>query len=546
MKRALKIIGIILALLLAVAIALPFIVNVNSFKPQLESTLTSALGRQVNVGNLGLSILSGSVSAEDLSIADDPAFSKDPFVRAKSLHVGVELMPLIFSKKLKVNELVLDQPEIRLIQTPGGKWNFSSLGGNKPPQKTEPSSSPSMDDLSVNSLAVKDGSLSMGKTNSSKVQTYKDVDITIKNFSSKSQFPFTMTAKLPGDGDMKLNGQAGPIAQDAAETPLSADISVKNLNLATSGFIEPSSGIAGMVDFTGKVNSDGHVAHSTGDLTADKLKLTEKATPSSKTVQLKYAVEHNLAKSAGSISQGDILIGKALAKLTGTYQIQGDTTTLNAKLNGDAMPVDELQAMLPALGVVLPSGSSLQGGALSTNLSITGTSAKPVVTGPIHLENTKLTGFSIGQKLGAISQLVGGIPSGADTLVQNLSSDVQYSSTGIQTQNMNLNIPSLGVVTGSGTMIPGGGALDYKMNANLSGSITTGLAKMAGLGGKGTSVPFFITGTAANPKFEPDVKGLLSGQLKGATSGAGSVGSAVDKLPGLSGIFGGKKKQNKP
>ncbi|HSS95741.1 MAG TPA: AsmA family protein, partial [Terriglobales bacterium] len=474
--RALKIIGILVAVLLVIAIALPFIVNVNSFRPKLESTLTTALGREVKVGNLGLSILSGSVSAEDLSIADDPAFSKDPFVRAKSLHVGVELIPLIFSKKLKVNELVLDQPEIRLIQTPGGKWNFSSIGGEKQPQKSD--SSASMDDLSVSKLAVKDGSLSLGKTNSSKVQTYKDVDITVKNFSSKSQFPFTMTAKLPGDGDLKLDGQAGPIAQDAAETPLQADISVKGLNLATSGFVEPSSGIGGIADFTGKVTSDGHIARSSGDLTANKLKLAEKATPASKTVQLKYAIEHNLAKNTGSITQGDISIGKALAKLTGTYQIQGDVTTLNAKLNGDAMSVDELQAMLPALGVVLPSGSSLQGGTLSTNLSITGTSAKPVITGPIHLENTKLAGFNIGQKLGAISQLVGGVPGGADTVVQNLSSDVQYSPTGIQTQNINLNIPALGVVTGSGTMAPGGGALDYKMTANLSGSVTSSVTKM--------------------------------------------------------------------
>ena len=513
--------------------------NVNSFRPKLESTLTTALGREVKVGNLGLSILSGSVSAEDLSIADDPAFSKDPFVRAKSLHVGVELMPLIFSKKLKVNELILDQPEIRLIQTPGGKWNFSSLGGDKKPQQTETSSSAGMDDLSVNRLAVKDGSISLGKTTSSRVQTYKDVDITVKNFSSKSQFPFTMSAKLPGDGDLKLDGQAGPIAQDAAETPLQADISVKNLNLAASGFVEPSSGIGGIADFTGKINSDGHVARSTGDLTANKLKLAEKATPASKTVQLKYAIEHNLAKNAGTITQGDISIGKAVAKLTGNYQMQGDVTTLNAKLNGDAMPVDELQAMLPALGIVLPKGSSLQGGTLSTNLAITGTSAKPLVSGPIKLVNTKLAGFSIGSKLGAASQLLGGIPSGADTEVQNMSTEVQYATSGIQTQNINLTVPSLGVVTGSGTMSPDG-ALDYKMNASLSGSVTAGLAKMAGLGGKGTNVPFFIRGTSSNPVIEPDVKGLLGGQIKGGLPSGNPADAVKDTL---SGILGGKKKK---
>ena len=94
MNRILKIVGIVVAVLLLVVIALPFLINVNSFRPKLESELTTALGREVKVGNLSLSILSGSVSAEDLSIADDPAYSKDPFIRAKSLKVGVEVMPL--------------------------------------------------------------------------------------------------------------------------------------------------------------------------------------------------------------------------------------------------------------------------------------------------------------------------------------------------------------------------------------------------------------------------------------------------------------------
>src|SRR2546426_8126624 len=69
MKRALKIAGIVVVVLLVIVIALPFLVDVNSFRPRLESELTGALGRQVKVGNLSLSLLSGSVSAEDLSIA---------------------------------------------------------------------------------------------------------------------------------------------------------------------------------------------------------------------------------------------------------------------------------------------------------------------------------------------------------------------------------------------------------------------------------------------------------------------------------------------
>ena len=108
MKRTLKIVGIIVALLIVIAIAIPFFIDANSFRPKIESDLTATLGRQVKVGNLSLSLLSGSVAADDISIADDPAFSKSPFVQAKSLKVGVELIPLIFSKTLNVTEMTLN------------------------------------------------------------------------------------------------------------------------------------------------------------------------------------------------------------------------------------------------------------------------------------------------------------------------------------------------------------------------------------------------------------------------------------------------------
>src|SRR5260370_2662117 len=203
MKRALKIIGIVVAVILLVVIALPFLVNVNSFRPKLESELSSALGRQVKVGNLSLSILSGSVSAEDLSIADDPAYSKDPFIRAKSLKAGVEVMPLIFSKALHVTAVTLDKPEIALLRDASGKWNFSTLGSKseaaaKPRPASGPSSTP---DLSVSKLDVKNGRLSVNRANSSiKPHLYDNVDISVRAVSPKSQFPFTTPANLPPGG----------------------------------------------------------------------------------------------------------------------------------------------------------------------------------------------------------------------------------------------------------------------------------------------------------------------------------------------------------
>src|SRR5262249_818158 len=202
---------------------------------------TNALGRQVKVGDLSLSILSGTVGVQDISIADDPAFSKSPFVTAKSLKVGVELMPLIFSKELNITGIALNRPEINLLKAPNGTWNFSSLSGTgakKSSESTSPGAS-TPKNLSVAKLKIEDGKLIVGKAKSTtKAQVFDEVNVEVTNFSFASQFPFKMTALLPGGGNADVSGKAGPISQqDAAKTPLGASVKLNNMNLATSGFI---------------------------------------------------------------------------------------------------------------------------------------------------------------------------------------------------------------------------------------------------------------------------------------------------------------------
>src|SRR5215472_4799626 len=161
--KILNIVGIIIAVLIVIAIAIPLFVDANTFRPKLESELTEALGRQVKVGNLSLSLFSGSVSADNISIADDPQFSKSAFITAKDLKVGVEMIPLIFSKTLNVTHLTLNQPQINLIKSENGeRWNFSSLGGKNAsaPKETKNSGNPN---LSVARLNVSDGKLTVSQ-----------------------------------------------------------------------------------------------------------------------------------------------------------------------------------------------------------------------------------------------------------------------------------------------------------------------------------------------------------------------------------------------
>ena len=65
--------------------------------------------------------------------------------------------------------------------------------------------------------------------------------------------------------------------------------------------------------------------------------------------------------------------------------------------------LQDLQAALPALGIILPKGSSLQTGTLSTNLNIQGPLRQLVTTGNVGLFNAKLAGFDMGSKMAALS-----------------------------------------------------------------------------------------------------------------------------------------------
>jgi len=546
--KILKIVGIVVAILLVILIALPFLINVNSFRPKIEAELTSALGRQVTVGNLSLSLLSGNVEAENIAIADDPKFSKSPFVTAKSLKVGVEMMPLIFSKQLNVTGITLENPQITLLKTASGTWNFSSLGGNNKQATATQKSSAAPQNISVGQLNIQDGKLMVGKANSTaKPTVYDKVNISVSNFSLTSQFPFKLTAALPGGGDATITGKAGPIsADDASKTPFEAAVKVNNMNIGASGFVDPATGIAGLANFDGTLNSTGTEAKAVGLFTGSKMVFSPKGTPAPKNITIRHTVNVDLDKQVMNITQGDIGIGSAKAQLTGTVATQGETQVANLKLNAPGMPVDELESMLPSFGVILPSGSQLKGGTLSTELTIVGPVDKLVITGPVKLANSKLAGFDLGSKLGALSAFAGKAVSNPDTSIQNFSLDAKQSPAGTQASNINLTVPAIGVITGAGSVSPAG-ALAFKMLANLHGGMAGGLTEVAGLGGSKGGIPFAIEGTTSNPKFVPDMKGIVGGVAQGAlgqlTSGAGAgKGVPPEAVNALGGLLGKKKK----
>jgi len=538
MSKVLRYALIALGVLVVLLVAIPFLVSPNQFRPTIEEKLSAALGRPVTVGNMSLSLLSGSLAADDLSIADDPAFSKAPFLTAKSLKVGVEMMPLIMSKALHVTGVTIENPEVSLVKNAEGKWNYSSLAteDSKAATKSAASSSASPD-ISIAKLELKDGRVTVSSTTSPKKHVYDDLQLQASDVSATSSVPFSLTAKLPGGGSLKVEGKAGPIdSKDASMSPLDAKVSIQGMDLAGTGFIDASAGLAGLMDLNTTLASKDGEAHTQGTVKLEKLQVRKGGAPSGVPVNVDFDSNYDLRKSTGKLNSGVVKVGSAVAHLAGTYDLHGESPVLDMKVEAEKMPVQDLQAFLPALGISLPKGSSLQQGSLSANLKTLGPADKLVTTGTVGLYEAKLAGFDLGSKMAVLSSLTG-TKSSADTSIQKLTSNIRVAPEGIQTSAMDLVVPAIGEVTGGGTMSADNN-LDFKMVAALSSS--GGLGAVGGLlgggGDKGMKLPFRIEGTASDPKFVPDAGGVAKGMLG---SLAGNLTKGQKGKPGLADALGG-------
>lgn len=606
MHRTVRVLLVVIAVIIVLVLVAPFLIPVNQFRPTIEEKASAALGRKVDVGNLSLSLFTGSLAADNLSIADDPKFSNTPFLTAKSIKVGVELLPLVLHKDLNITGIVIDSPGVTLLRSPNGEWNYSSFGasaaksqGKTPaqaPHQAQQPSSANAGEFSVEKLELRDGSVVIGSTNTKKRTTYDKVNLTASNVSLTTKFPVTLTANLPGGGDLKIDGSVGPLDQEnTALTPVDTKLTVNNLNLANTGLLDPSAGLGGVLDLNATTVSQAGEAKLNGNAKLSKALLIAGGSSATVPVVVDFNTRYDLRKNHGILEPSTLKIGSATAHLSGTYDVPADSdaVVLHVKVNGENMPAKDLEAFLPALGIHMPSGASLQSGTLNTNLDLSGPSNKLVTSGNVGMFSAKLAGFDLGSKLAAVSKLVG-LNTGKDLDIEKMTSDLHMSPTGIQAQNFQAVVPSLGTLVGNGT-IDAKNDLDFKMAATLKSGIgaaagavgnATGVASNAvggavgdavgGLLGKvsggsaaggaggllgncksaggnsGMTLPFLIKGTTSSPTFIPDVGGVAAGMLKSQLScfGGGSQAKTstqqqpanpINPVDAIGGLFKKKK-----
>jgi AsmA protein len=543
MRKPLMIAGGVVLLLVVVMVALALLVDADSFRPEAEKQASDALGRQVTIGKLKLTLLRGGVTAENLVIADDPQFSKDAFLSAGSMNIGVDLKALIFSKKLNVESFLIHAPKLSLVQNQHGQWNYSSLVKQSPENKTAPSAA-TPPEFTVGKFTLDDGQVSVRHLASGRTSEYSELRLVAIGVSPGSSIPYEFSATAPGGGTVQVKGTFGPIAQQSERTPMTAAITVKNFDIAATGFSDPGSPLRGLVDLEANVKSDGTRTDVDARITGNKMCLAAGCTPSPKPIGINMNAGYLLADQLASLSSGQIKLGSSTANLSGTVDLKGAKPQVNARIHAASLPVSEIESVLPALGIVPPPGAKLEGGTASVNATAVGPIDALIVKGHVGLLNSKVTGYDLGSKMSAITRL-SGITVGKETVIQEFAADVQQSPAGSRADNLLLVLPGLGRITGAGT-VGKQNDLNFAMKAQVDISKSAAGQIGSAFGRKNTNVgvPFHITGTTKDPKFTPDLGnavGLKSaGNLAGSIGGKGTQG-LTNSLGGLGGLFGKKK-----
>ena len=343
----------------------------------------------------------------------------------------------------------------------------------------------------------------------------------MKDFSLIKEFPFDVAAELQGGGVLKIKGKTGPL--DAGEitlTPLTVDLTLKNFNAVGSGIVDPSIGISAIAQLTAHAVSDGKVLSSNGTIRAEQLKVVSNGVPTPQPVDVDYTVTHDLAARTGQIEKLNVKTGGIAATINGTYQMQGLMPVLALKLSAPGVPINQIQALIPSVGIKLPSGSRLQGGTATASLNVTGPANALVISGSVGASNTRMENFDLMKRLGTMGTVSShvGLGSGNVMEIKTFRAVVNQSKQGTRLTDIYLVTPAFGTSTGSGSVSPAG-AVDVMLSVQLTTGQNTApgfkgqISRMKGKAVKAVAqagshpISFHIMGTSADPKFE--VSGLM-------------------------------------
>ena len=127
MKKALKITGITLLVIIAVLFAIPFLFKGKIIKI-VKSEINKNINARVDFADIDISLIRRfprvSVSIEKIQVIGNDRFSSDTLIAANSIDAVLNLMSIIRGDKMTIYSVAVNQPRIHAIVAKDGAVNW--------------------------------------------------------------------------------------------------------------------------------------------------------------------------------------------------------------------------------------------------------------------------------------------------------------------------------------------------------------------------------------------------------------------------------------
>ena len=202
----------------------------NQNKDQLLAQAEQALGRKIQIGEIGLTFWGGiGARLRNFALADDPAFSSDNFVQAADLQVNVKLMPLL-NQEIEVKRVILHDPVIRVIRNAQGIFNFASLsGGDMPDAPPDASDTTALIGsggmpLLVALVNITNGDIQYTDQQENAALRISQLDLKVEDLSFDKPLRIELAAAIVSDQqNFQLDATFGPLGKEIQVDTLAID-----------------------------------------------------------------------------------------------------------------------------------------------------------------------------------------------------------------------------------------------------------------------------------------------------------------------------------
>lgn len=205
MKKLLKIVGVILAILIIAAIALPMLISAEYLKSQMVAQVKTATGRDLTIGGkASLSVFPNiAVSVEDVTLGNPAGFSSKYFAHVDKLTTGAALGPLLH-KQLQITGIDVEGAVLNIETNAAGAKNTDFSNGKpatpeaaaKPKQAGEKASP--LKQLAIGDVTLKNSTVTIIKAGA-KPLAVSDINLTISGADGSKPLKIDGAAKHQGE-----------------------------------------------------------------------------------------------------------------------------------------------------------------------------------------------------------------------------------------------------------------------------------------------------------------------------------------------------------